>query len=536
MKKWLLLVLTLLLIGIQLFAAMTKVAILPLKRLDRNSEYIRKLLTVRDLSLTFDKHDQYDLIDMKNTERLFKELGFGDVEDLETDEMAQIARELMADLLIMGTVGIRNQNIFTVSMRLYSLRTNELRQISFDVGKEKNARWKVLDERFMKDLDNFVSTELEKLFNIAINLYTNANYPEAERNLLTVLAQNPEKIEAYYYLGATYAQQKKYPQAIQNLNTALAKDQNNLQSLRKLVEVFEATANVTGKLQIMEKIAMIEQDEELWLTIGNIYAERNDIDNAIKSFRTAIEVNPEYASAQYRLAFLLFDQGRFNESIQYLEFAFSQFPDNDIISQRLATAYQRSNRVDEAISKYELLITNNPSNVFAYLNVVSLYRIVAAEASDPQRASTMYQKAIDTMNQLRALQPENGLVYLNLASIYLAQNKNNDAETNATTAISKDPTLYQAYIIQAMVQIARGTEKYNQFVDLEKRAAAAVGRQATNLSRDRDAARTAATGHFRRADELLKTARSRTNDPEVVNDINSRITRVTQLLNQTTAY
>ncbi|MDZ4122302.1 MAG: tetratricopeptide repeat protein, partial [Candidatus Cloacimonadaceae bacterium] len=216
--------------------------------------------------------------------------------------------------------------------------------------------------------------------------------------------------------------------------------------------------------------------------------------------------------------------------------AFNQFPDNDLISQRLATAYQRSNRINEAIQRYEQVIQNNPSNVFAYLNVVSLYRMVASETTDTALANQMYARAIETMNRLRAIQPENGLVYLNLASIYLAQNNNTEADNNARTAISKDPSLYQAYIIQAMVQQARGTTKYNEFIDLEKRAAAAVGRQATTLSRDRDAAKTAAATHFRSADELLKAARSRTSDPEVTKDINARLTRVAQLLSQATAY
>ncbi len=536
MKKWLLLVLTMLLVGIQLFAAATKVAILPIKRLDRHSEYIRRLLTVRDLGLTFDKHDQYELMDMRTIERAFKELGFDDVDDLQLEELAEIATELKADVLITANVSTRNQRDFILSMRFYSYRTNELKQGSLQVGKEKNARWKTLDDELMSQLDDFISQEFDKVFNIAINFYSSGNYVEAERNLLSVINVNPDKTDAYYYLGATYNKQKKYPQALENLNKVLAVNEKHLQSLRTIVEVHEAMGNNVGRLQALEKIAAIEENEDLWLTIGNIYAELGDIDNAARALRTAIEVNPDFASAQYRLAFLLFDAERWNDAIPYLEFAFEQFPDNDIISTRLATAYQRSNRVNEAITKYELLIQNNPSNVLAYLNLVSLYRIVATSSADPATANTMYTQAIQIMNRLKAIQPENGLVYLNLASIYLAQNNNNEADNNAKLAASKDPGLYQALIIQAMVQQSRGTEKYNQFVDLEKRAAAAVGRTATNLGRERDAARAAAATHFRNADDLLKGARSRTTDPEVVKDLNERITRLAQLLAQATGY
>ena len=43
----------------------TKVAILPLKALDSSSRYITKILTVRDLDLTFDKYANYVLLDME---------------------------------------------------------------------------------------------------------------------------------------------------------------------------------------------------------------------------------------------------------------------------------------------------------------------------------------------------------------------------------------------------------------------------------------------------------------------------------------
>ncbi|MCD8479963.1 MAG: tetratricopeptide repeat protein [Candidatus Cloacimonetes bacterium] len=117
--------------------------------------------------------------------------------------------------------------------------------------------------------------------------------------------------------------------------------------------------------------------------------------------------------------------------------------------------------MDEAIARYEGLIRNNPNNAQAYLNVVSLYRQQASEASDPAIVEQLNTKAINAMNELKRVDPENPMAYLNLASIYLAQGKNADAETNANLTLQKDPTLYQPYIILATVNQSKGTNDYN---------------------------------------------------------------------------
>ncbi|MDD4310672.1 MAG: tetratricopeptide repeat protein, partial [Candidatus Cloacimonetes bacterium] len=320
------------------------------------------------------------------------------------------------------------------------------------------------------------------------------------------------------------------------LNKSLVKDPNHLQSLQKLMEIYEATNQPLKRLEVMEKLAAINEDEERWLAIGNLYVEQNNIPKAEAALKEAIKLEPDYAIAHTRLALLLYDEGRYSESIPYLEYAFDRFPENDLISRRLAGAYQRTNRLDEAIAKYELLIKNNPQNVQPYLSVVGLYRIQASEATDPKIVSEINLKAVNTMNELKRVQPDNALAYLNLATIYLGQNKYNDVETNAAIASQKDPTLYLPYVYLGTVSQNKGTTEYNRFADLEQKAAKAVGKQANNLKRDRDNARNAANAHFRKAAEQLTQAKSRATEAEAVTDINNRLNRVNQLISQSSGY
>jgi tetratricopeptide (TPR) repeat protein len=514
----------------------TKVGILPLKNLDASSRNINRILTVRDLDYVFATHPQYQLLSMTDVEKSFKTFGIPDVDDLEPEEMKEIADEIGANVLIVGSISADRGNAFAIAMKLFSARTNELRQVNFSVTNDKVARWKSLDDNLMTELDEFISTEVDKIFNFATNFYASGNYSEAERQLNLALGLDPENKDAHYYLGATMFKTQNYAAAEASFNQALAIDPEHMQTLRMMNDMYEAQGDNTKRLVVMEKIANINEDEELWLAIGNLYAETNNLPKAEQAMRSALSVNPDFALAQTRLAFLLYDAGRFGDAIQYLESAYDAFPENDIISRRLAISYQRSGRMDEAIARYEGLIRNNPNNAQAYLNVVSLYRQQATEATDPAIAEQLNSKAINAMNELKRVDPENPMAYLNLASIYLAQGKNADAETNANLTLQKDPTLYQPYIILATVNQSKGTNDYNRFVDLEKRAAAAVGRDATRLSGERDAAKTAANASFRKAVEQLNAAKLRANEPEALNDINNRISRLTTLVNQTAGY
>jgi tetratricopeptide (TPR) repeat protein len=510
----------------------TKVAILPLTALDSSSRYITKILTVRDLELTFDKYANYTLLDMEQTAQQFEYTGYIDVEGLETEEMKEVSENLAADVIIFGTVSESRAGIYNISMRFYSTISEELKQISFNVGKEKSARWKALDDYMMTELDNFVSNEMDKIFNIATNYYNLGNYAQAEQALKQVVALKPDKVDAYYYLGNIYLQTGREALAEENFLKAHELDPEDQRSAIALIDLYEKTNQPTKRIALMEELATANDDEELWLAIGNLYAQQGDNQQAERAFRQSLSINPDYSTCTVRLALMLYEQGNYAEAIPLLEIAFEEAPDNEFISRRLATAYQRSGRMEDAIAKYEGLIESDPTNANAYLNAVGLYRTIAAETDDPQVRQEMNTKALDTILALKEIEPENEYVYLNLAAIYLGQNRYNEAETNANLTIARNPSIAQAYIILSVIYQTRGTEVYNNYLDLDRQASQAVGREATRLKNARDAAQQNARSLLNRAKSNLESARSNSTEPEVLQDINNRISRINQLLNQ----
>lgn len=510
----------------------TKVAILPLKALDSPSRYIQKILTVRDLGIAFNSHPQYDLINLEETEKQFKNAGYRDVDALEVTELKEMSTILNSDVVIVANISESRPGIYNISTRFYGTRSNELRQYSFNVTKSRDDRIKTLETTFLVELDRFVSNEIDKIYNIAVNSYTTEKYDAAENSLKLVIGLNPEKADAYYYLGATYLKTKKYDLAEQNLEKAMAMNPTDQRASLALIDLYDATGNNAKKLVLMESIAVTANDEQLWLAIGNLHDESGNKNQAKAAFRKALEIDKDYIQAIIRLGFMLYEESDFNGAIPLLEQAAEQLPDNELVSDRLAAAYFRSNRISEAIARYEGQVKADPQNIQALLSVAGLYRMQASETRDAKLANDLNTKAINALNQVKKIDPENALVYLNLAAIYVAQKKNNDAETNANLAIAKNPSLYQPYVILASVNQTKGTEQYNRFADLEVQVSKAVGNKANQLKKDRDAAKASALNFFRRAKEQLESGRSRTSDASAVADINSKISSLNNLISK----
>ncbi len=499
----------------------TQVAILPLKALDSSSRYITKILTVRDFELTFDAHENYTLLDMDQTARDFKETGYTDVEELEKEELAEISQNLDANVIVVGNVSETRTGIYNISMRFYSKLTGDLKQASFNVGKERVSRWAALEKGLMEELDSFVSGEMDKIFNLGTNFYNNENYPMALENLQQVVALKPDKIDAYYYLGNTYVKMQNDAMAEQTFIKGLEVDPKEQRIAVALMEVYEKTGQTAKQVAVMEDLAEHLEDAETWLAVGNLHDQQGSKTKAKNSFVKALEIDPENQAANIRLALMLYEEENYLEAIPRLEKAFEFAPDNDTVSRSLATAYQKSGRIEDAIDKYDGIIKNDPGNVNAYLNLIGLYR---ADKKD--------SKAIETANALKKVDPDNAYSYLNLAAIYLSQNKLGDAESNANLTISKDSSLHQPYIVLASVFQSRGTDAYNKYLDLDRQASQAVGKKATSLRKDRDTAKSTAQTQLGRAREHLNSARSRTNDAEALRDINSRLSRVNDLLSK----
>src|SRR4030095_4930844 len=98
-----------------------------------------------------------------------------------------------------------------------------------------------------------------------------------------------------------------------------------------------------------------------------------DWEGAEKSYRTAIELNPNYATAHHWYAEYLSFVGRFDESIKHIERAFELDPQSLVINTVRGYPYMRSGRCDTAIGYFKKTLEMEPKFQLAHFYLGKCY-------------------------------------------------------------------------------------------------------------------------------------------------------------------
>jgi tetratricopeptide (TPR) repeat protein len=536
MRKLILVSVALFLFSTILLATNTKVAIMPFEKMDRESDYIVKMLNIRDLELIFSKNKQFQVTGIKTSKEALGSLNGKKIDELDPEDILAAGKTLGVDIVIVGTVSVIDSRTFQVQTKVYSENTGEVNPISFNVTKNKYERWDAMQKQFITKVDAFVTNEIAKMVTLATQQFDQENNDAAEEGFLKILSADPKNVTAHLYLGNIYLERADYTKAESYLTKGIAIDSVNVKLLNSLFATYKKQNKTDQAIVVLKKVAQLSNDSDLWLTLANMQADNNDYRGAEASLNNSLEVNPTNSKAIYRYGLLYYDQKNYEDAIPFLEKATISYPEDTVLAKKLAFSYQITGKLADAVKKFEQVAAANPTNVTAFLNLAGIYRAAAGDAADKKNVALENEynkKALNTLNQLKIFAPESGILYLRFADVYLAMNNMNEADNNATLSIQQDPSKYAPYLILAQVNQKLGSDKYNQFVDLETAAGKAIGKKADALIKQRDAAKIEAYRFFKQSEDQLNAAKTRTDDQAVINDINSRIAALQPLLNQT---
>jgi tetratricopeptide (TPR) repeat protein len=522
MKRTVILILTLVMISSFLFAAAEKVAILELKKQDRKSDYIVKMLLKRDFNKLFEQYDNLQLIDLKDTEEMIEESGYTNISALGSERLAKLGQKLDADYLVWGTVQEQGSNEFKISVRIYSMRSGSVTALNFNTEKNTDSRRENVKNNLMNRLERLISTELQEAINIAQQHFNSRNYTAAQDAFQRVVEIDKTNVMAHFYLGYINYFNRNYEKAEEYYLQALELDPQNTDILQQLSKTYLQQFKYEEAVDILHKLAEIQESKETWLQIGDTYTKIEYYEDAADAYRKAIELDTDYAEAYKQLGLMYYDQELYDKAIQPLEEAVKRFPDDEQLSKKLGKCYLRTGKLDSAIEQYKSLIAEQPQNTRAYMNLANAYSTL-----------NNYQKAAETLNKLKEMEPENIKIYTSLAEAYISLKNYDAAEKNAKIAIEKDPSNYKPYLTLAKMYQQIGYKKYENYLSLEEKAKEAYGAEADKLVQQRDSQRDAANSDFTTALDYLQKTKDRTDSNSALREIASRKKLLNQLLEAT---
>jgi len=122
---------------------------------------------------------------------------------------------------------------------------------------------------------------------------------------------------------------------------------------------------------------------------GVAYETAGDIESAIKSYRAAIEFDPEYCDAMDNLALALRQVDQFEEAITWYQKSMEIAPDNVVSHLGLANTYMDLEQYDNALVQYNELMRIDPNNPEGFYGAGRVY----FSKEDYNEAITQFKKA-----------------------------------------------------------------------------------------------------------------------------------------------
>jgi len=153
-------------------------------------------------------------------------------------------------------------------------------------------------------------------------------------------------------------------------------------------------SQITDTKILYEKMYCKTKNEEAMKLYNNGFflTKSGNIEEAIKSYRKAIEIDENYCDAMDNLGLLLRKQNKIDEAILWYKKSIEIFPKNSVSHNNLAVAYSIKGSFNEAISEFKVMINIDPNNPEGYYGLGGAYQSI-----------NEHKKAIDNLKTAEQL-------------------------------------------------------------------------------------------------------------------------------------
>ncbi len=296
-----------------------------------------------------------------------------------------------------------------------------------------------------------------------------------DRSVLEAYRTHAPGAYEFYLQGRGYLSHYDVPEDLANavaaFHNALQRDPRYALAHAGMAEALWRTWRATGDPQWLEQAAdsalrarrLNDRLAPVHVIIGRIESSRGRDQDALRSFRRALELEPLDAEAHSALALAWESMGRHAEAEaafrKVLELRPSDWPGYN----NLAGFYTEQRRFDDAEKVFRQLIALAPENALAFQNLGGMYLLMGR-----------YAEAAAALERALALKPA-AAAYSNLGTAYYYQARYGEAAAVMEKAVEQTPADFQLWgnlgdaCWWAPGQRGRAVQAWESAIDLAKR-------------------------------------------------------------------
>ncbi|MBR1776340.1 tetratricopeptide repeat protein [bacterium] len=153
--------------------------------------------------------------------------------------------------------------------------------------------------------------------------------------------------------------------------SAVFADENGLS---RQATAFYSDNNHTRTMDLILQINENDRTAQDWVLLGNVLADKGEIDNAVYMYQKAIENDPKAYKAYYNLGNYYVSRGQFDLAIGHYKKAIKIKSDNPYIYYNLATTYIKTNNLGQAKANLNKAIMYKSTVPEFHYNLAYVYK------------------------------------------------------------------------------------------------------------------------------------------------------------------
>jgi len=191
---------------------------------------------------------------------------------------------------------------------------------------------------------------------------------------------------------------------------------------------------ISQALESVQDLFKIYPDDPLLFNIsGACYAGLGRLDDAIRSYKIAISIKPDYAKAHFNLAGSFQDLGQLDSAVKSYEKTLEIDPDYAEAHNNLGNVFKELKKNDDAVQSYEKALVINPGYVEAQYSLGLTLQDIG-----------QFEAAIKYYKMVLTIKPEFADAYNNLGIAYLDLDQLDEAVKSYNSAINLKPDFVEA--------------------------------------------------------------------------------------------
>jgi tetratricopeptide (TPR) repeat protein len=243
---------------------------------------------------------------------------------------------------------------------------------------------------------------------------------EAVKTAEEVIAKNPKHIEAKLLLGGLYSTLKLYDKSIQQYEEVVKLDKASASEARLYLGAIYAEKNdLKEALKYFDLVSKSKNSKYKHLAhyyMARIHVFNNKMDLAEKDFIKCLSAKPDFEDAVLALGSVYEDTHKREKAIKLYASYQEQYGPDVTVAKALSQLYLETEKYDKAYRQYEVIQAAEPQN----LSVKIRLALLDIEKKD-------YPVAIRRLKDILVQAPDSDKVRFYLAAVYEEQNQPTDA-------------------------------------------------------------------------------------------------------------